>query len=114
MGRLDGKSAVISGGASGIGKAAADRFRAEGANGLVGDLTADEEEIVRCDVASDADIRRLAQAATQRLGSVDIVFANAGIAPHHDTTAMTEEQWHSVFDIDVKGVWLLCRAFMPG
>ena len=113
MGRLDGKNAVISGGASGIGKAAADRFRAEGANVLVGDINADDDEIVRCDVADDADIRRLAEAAQQRLGPVDIVFANAGIAPHHDTTAMTEEQWHKIFDIDVKGVWLLCRAFLP-
>ena len=54
------------------------------------------------------------EAAQQRLGPVDIVFANAGIAPHHDTTAMTEEQWQRMFDIDVKGVWLLCRAFLPG
>ena len=114
MGRLDGKTAVISGGASGIGKAAADRFRAEGANVLAGDVNADDDEIIRCDVANDDDIRRFALAAQQRLGPVDIVFANAGIAPHHDTTAMTEEQWQRIFDIDVKGVWLLCRAFLPG
>jgi NAD(P)-dependent dehydrogenase (short-subunit alcohol dehydrogenase family) len=112
--RLPDKSAVITGGASGIGRAAAQRFRAEGAAVVVADLEPGaERDFIRCDVTSAEDVNRLADQALERFGRVDIVFANAGFAAHHDSTTMSEEQWERVFEVDVKGVWLVCRAFLP-
>lgn len=116
MARLAHKTAVITGGASGIGRAAAERFRAEGAAVIVADLEQGErsEEFFRCDVTVAADVQRLADHAVVRLGGVDILFANAGIASHHDSTSMTEDDWERVFAVDVKGLWLVSRAFLPG
>ncbi len=116
MARLANKTAVITGGASGIGLAAAERFRAEGATVIVADVRAEEdgEELVRCDVTIAAEVERLAAHALQRLGHVDILFANAGVLSHRDSTTMTEEDWERVFAVDVKGLWLVCRAFLPG
>jgi NAD(P)-dependent dehydrogenase (short-subunit alcohol dehydrogenase family) len=105
---------VITGGASGIGRAAAQRFRAEGAAVVVADLEpGTERDFIRCDVTSAEDVNQLADQALERLGRVDIVFANAGFAAHHDSTTMSEEEWERVFEVDVKGVWLVCRAFLP-
>lgn len=115
MARLAGKTAVITGGASGIGRAAAERFRQEGATVIVADIEEEvgDHELVRCDVTVAEDVERLASRAIERLGHVDIVFANAGISSHADSTAMTERDWDRLFDIDVKGLWLVCRAFLP-
>ena len=115
MSRLAGRTAVITGGASGIGRAAAERFRAEGAKVLVADLNQGErsDEFVRCDVTRAEDVRMLAQRAREHLGGVDILFANAGISSHESSTAMSEDDWSRVFDVDVKGLWLCCRAFLP-
>ena len=115
MSRLAGRTAVITGGASGIGRAAAERFRAEGAKVLVADLNQGErsDEFVRCDVTRAEDVRMLAQRAREHLGGVDILFANAGISAHESSTAMSEDDWSRVFDVDVKGLWLCCRAFLP-
>jgi NAD(P)-dependent dehydrogenase (short-subunit alcohol dehydrogenase family) len=117
MGRLAGKTAVITGGASGIGRAAAERFRDEGAAVLIADLRPGElsrgEEFVRCDVTVAADVGRLAERVRERLGHVDVLFANAGIATHAGGTEMSEREWQRVFDVDVKGVWLACRALLP-
>jgi NAD(P)-dependent dehydrogenase (short-subunit alcohol dehydrogenase family) len=89
MGRLADKTAVITGGASGIGRAAAERFRAEG-------------------------VERLADRARERFDRVDILFANAGIGVYRASTTMSEDDWDRTFDVDVKGLWLMCRAFLPG
>jgi len=115
MNRLASRTAVITGGASGIGRAAAERFRAEGAKVLVADLNPGErsDEFVRCDVTRAEDVRMLAQRAREHLGGVDILFANAGISSHESSTAMSEDDWSRVFDVDVKGLWLCCRAFLP-
>ncbi len=115
MARLTGKTAVVTGGASGIGRAAAERFRLEGADVIVADIRDEEggEGIVRCDVTSAAEVQRLAEHALERMGHVDILFANAGLLSHGDAIAMTEADWDRVFEVDVKGLWLICRAFLP-
>jgi NAD(P)-dependent dehydrogenase (short-subunit alcohol dehydrogenase family) len=109
------KTAVITGGASGIGRAAAQRFRAEGATVLVADVREAEgtEEIVRCDVTVAAEVERLASSAIERLGHVDVLFANAGLLRHGDSMTMSDSDWDRVFEVDVKGLWLVCRAFLP-
>jgi len=86
---LRGKIAVITGAASGIGRAAALRFKKEGAAGLVlADLSSEklkpvEKETgglaVQCDVAKEADVQRLVREAESRFGRVDVFFSNAGI-----------------------------------
>jgi NAD(P)-dependent dehydrogenase (short-subunit alcohol dehydrogenase family) len=107
--RLAGKSAVITGGASGIGRAAAERFRTEGAAVIVADLRPGErqEEFFPCDVAVAGDVARLAAHALERFGHVDILFANAGVAAHDASTTMAEAAWERVFAVDVKGLWLV-------
>jgi NAD(P)-dependent dehydrogenase (short-subunit alcohol dehydrogenase family) len=109
---LADKTAVITGGASGIGRAAAQRFRAEGATVIVSDVR-DEEGVIRCDVTVADDVQRLASYAIERLGHVDILFANAGVLTRGDSTTMAEADWERVFEVDVKGLWLVCRAFLP-
>jgi NAD(P)-dependent dehydrogenase (short-subunit alcohol dehydrogenase family) len=111
--RLAGKTAVITGGASGIGRATAQRFRDEGATVIVADVRGEQDEFVFCDVTLAGDVERLAQHALEQFGHTDIVFANAGIATHGVGATMSESDWQRVFDVDVKGVWLVCRAFLP-
>jgi NAD(P)-dependent dehydrogenase (short-subunit alcohol dehydrogenase family) len=111
--RLAGKTAVITGGASGIGRATAQRFRDEGAAVIVADVRGEQDEFVPCDVTLAGDVERLAQLACEQFGHTDIVFANAGIATHGVGATMSESDWQRVFDVDVKGVWLVCRAFLP-
>ncbi len=106
---------MITGGASGIGRAAAERFRAEGAEVVVADLQPGEreEEFLACDVTAEGEVRRLADHVLERFGRVDVLFANAGIAAHDAATEMTEAEWERVFAVDVKGLWLVCRALLP-
>jgi meso-butanediol dehydrogenase / (S,S)-butanediol dehydrogenase / diacetyl reductase len=113
--RLQGKTALITGGASGIGRAAAERFRAEGAQVVVADLQPGQrqEEFFACDVTVAAEVAQLAGHVLERFGRLDILFANAGIAAHDASTTMAEADWERVFAVDVKGLWLVCRALLP-
>lgn len=122
-GRLAGKVAVITGGASGIGQAAALTFLREGASVVIGDLNeasmAQTQSLVaasgaaqrfaslRVDVASEADNVAMIALAVQRFGGVDCMFNNAGVGgafgPIGETTV---EEWDFTFDVLVRGVFL--------
>src|SRR3954470_10369892 len=100
VGRLDGKVAVITGAASGIGRASARRFAAEGAHVVVADLdkdggTALAEEIdglfVRADVTDADDVQAMYAAAVDRFGGLDVCFNNAGISPPDDDSILETE-----------------------
>ena len=126
MERLDGKVAVITGGAGGIGRAAAKLFAAEGASVLVVDideagLAAAVEDsasnrVSYCvaDVTQAADNERMFATAAERYGGVDILLANAGIegsvAPIVD---MAEADFDRVMAVNVKGVWLGLKYGIP-
>lgn len=118
--RLGNKVAVITGAASGIGRAAAQRFVAEGARVVAGDVDeaglgslADElgEAVapVRCDVTDEAQVEHLAQTAVERFGRLDIAFANAGVGSIQPVVDVDLEQWQRVLDINLTGPLLTIK-----
>jgi NAD(P)-dependent dehydrogenase (short-subunit alcohol dehydrogenase family) len=119
-GRLTGKVAVITGGASGIGLATARRFVAEGARVVIGDrdegalasVTADlgnAASTVRADVTIEADVEQLVSAAVERHGRLDVAFANAGIGLPGRLVDLPVEQWQAVLDVCLTGAFLTVR-----
>ncbi len=128
MGRLDGKVAVITGAASGIGRASAIRFAGEGAAVLVTDLNAQggEETVAECkraggraafhrvDVTSEAEVKAAVDRAVSEFGKLDIIFNNAGLAGAigkiEETTA---ENWDRTFAILLRGVFFGMKYAVP-
>ncbi|MDA8264235.1 MAG: 3-oxoacyl-ACP reductase [Actinomycetota bacterium] len=121
MGRLDGKVAVITGAASGIGRASARRFAKEGASVVVVDLTDETgtslaDEIgglyVHADVTSPGDVEAMYDAAIDRFGGLDICFNNAGISPPEDDSILDTDIdiWRRVQEVNLTSVYLCCRA----
>lgn len=126
MRRLDGKTALISGGASGIGLATARLFLEEGAAVTIADidepaLTAASEALsalgrlhtVHGDVALMADGARMVAEAISSHGKLDILFCNAGIAARIPIDELTEEQWDRVLAVNLKGMFTLIKATLP-
>ncbi len=125
---LDGKTAVITGGGRGIGSAVARAFARAGATVLVASRTRAEIDAVAqelraaghrafahpCDVARPASIRALVRAATRRLGRVDVLVNNAGIAPSAPIKSITLEDWERVLSVNLTGTFLCTQAFLPG
>ena len=127
--QFEGKVAVITGGSSGIGRAAAIAFAVEGARVAFGSRrVAESEETIRLveekggeaifvqmDVSRSADVARLVQAAVARWQRLDFAFNNAGVSgtgfiPIPD---YTEETWDQVIDINLKGVFLSMKYEIP-
>lgn len=124
---LDGKTAMVTGGASGIGRAICLRLAEMGSRVAVLDIdeqrashTVDEiharggEAIaVKCDVRSSADCRRCVEAVIARWGKVDILCNCAGIAIRKDVVDLTEDESDRVLDITLKGIYLLSHEVIP-
>jgi len=128
MGKLDGKVAVITGAASGIGRATALLFAEEGAKVAVSDcvLTGGQETVsligktggeaifIETDVTRAADLQRMVDTAVDTYGRIDILFNNAGVSGGGNTTAgTTEEEWVRVLDINLKSVFLGSKCVLP-
>ncbi|MEM7250370.1 MAG: SDR family oxidoreductase [Pseudomonadota bacterium] len=121
--KLKDKVAVVTGGASGIGRALAERFTAEGAKGVVvadlqtGALEDVAESIggvaVACDVAKEADIQNLVAKAEEAYGQIDVFCSNAGISRGGGEEA-SDEEWQLNWDIHVMGHVYAARAVIPG
>jgi NAD(P)-dependent dehydrogenase (short-subunit alcohol dehydrogenase family) len=126
MGRVDGKSVVLTGGASGIGRASARMLAAEGAAVVIGDV--DEaaagvaEEIrgaggratfVPTDVRSWDDVQHLVGAAIEEHDRVDVIVNNVGVAIGGSAGDMAEDDWNRVLDINLTGVWRGMRLAIP-
>jgi NAD(P)-dependent dehydrogenase (short-subunit alcohol dehydrogenase family) len=126
MGRLSGKSAVVSGGASGIGKAIAQLFLEEGAkvviadiNGALLDKTVTELAAhgsvlgVIGDVRAMADAARIVQRAVDGHGGLDILVCNAGITSVMPIENLAEAEWDAVLTTNVKGMYTLVKQAVP-
>jgi NAD(P)-dependent dehydrogenase (short-subunit alcohol dehydrogenase family) len=128
MDGICGKTAIVTGGATGIGQASAKRFAREGANVVVADVNEEggqatvetierdggDAVFVRADVSEPADAERIVDAALDAFGSVDLAHNNAGIT---SGSAVTHEQsveaWDRTIAVDQRGVWLCMKAEIP-
>lgn len=124
MGKLEGKIGLVTGGTSGIGFAAARRFADEGAHVFItgrreSELRTAVEEIgrnvtgVQGDVSEVDDLDHLFAQIKREKGTLDVVFANAGIAKYARLGTITEEFYDSIFDINVKGVVFTVQKALP-
>jgi 3-oxoacyl-[acyl-carrier protein] reductase len=127
MTRLESKVALITGAASGIGRAAALLFAREGARVVVADVQDDLGEasvasikgaggaavFVHADVSRTEDAQAMIDTALQRFGRLDILFNNAGVGKHIPFEQLTEADWDRIVDINLRGVFLGCRYGVP-
>lgn len=115
---LTGQTAVVTGGAQGLGLAIAKRFIDEGARVVLGDVNLEATEAaaqelggaevataVRCDVTAAAEVEALVRAAVERFGGLDIMVNNAGITRDATLRKMTEDQFDQVIAVHLKGTW---------
>jgi NAD(P)-dependent dehydrogenase (short-subunit alcohol dehydrogenase family) len=124
MSALEGKVAVVTGGAKGIGESIARGLAAEGARIVIADLQGAEEAAasypdgvgLQVDVSSEADVERMAAETVERCGRIDVLVNNAGL---YASLAMRPfeqipvEEWRQVMDVNVLSMFLTCRAVVP-
>ena len=126
--RLADRVAIVTGAASGLGRAIAIRLAAEGAHVVVSDVRAEPREggeptetviaaagdsalRVEADVSRSADVDRLVTAAVERFGRLDVIVNNAAIAGEHSKPLLetTDEDWDAIMAVNLRGVFLCCR-----
>ena len=117
--RLENKVAVVTGAASGIGKAIGERFISEGAKVVFSDLNGDASLVaafgenaifVKCDVSKTAEVEALVSGAIAKFGKLDIMVNNAGIAGLGGIMDVTDESWDKTIGINLSGVMYGMRA----
>ena len=124
MKRLQDRVAVITGGASGIGYATAQRFAEEGAKVVIADLNLEigtkiATELgglfVQANVTSEEDVVRMYKVAFDTYGRIDIAFNNAGISPPDDDSILTTgiDAWRRVQEVNLTSVYLCCKYVLP-
>jgi NAD(P)-dependent dehydrogenase (short-subunit alcohol dehydrogenase family) len=124
MNRLEGRVAVITGAASGIGLATAKRMASEGARVVVADMNDEageaaakevEGRYIHADVTSPDDNNRMYAEAFEKFGRIDIAFHNAGISPPDDDSILNTglEAWRRVQEVNLTSVYLGCKAVIP-
>ena len=115
MAALDGRVAIVTGGAQGIGRAIADGLEREGAQVVVADLNPPPGG-VRTDVADEDDVAAMTDVALERHGQIDILVNNAGLyatLPMRPFTEIPLEEWRRVMDVNVASMFLTCRCVVP-
>ena len=124
--KLEGKSAIVTGGASGFGSGIVRRFVAEGARVVIADIDGDRAaelarelgdavRACRADVASAADVEAMAGLASESFGGIDILVNNAGVGhtpqPLED---LPEEDFDRIFEVNIKAIYRTARQVVPG
>jgi NAD(P)-dependent dehydrogenase (short-subunit alcohol dehydrogenase family) len=121
---LDGKVALVTGGAQGIGRAIADGLAAAGARIAIADLRGAEEAAasypggvgVAGDVSNEADVERLVGEVAERCSGIDILVNNAGLYASLEMRPFDQiplDEWRQVMDVNVASMFLMCRAIVP-
>ncbi|WP_170410867.1 SDR family oxidoreductase [Ruegeria arenilitoris] len=123
--RLEGKTAIVTGGASGFGAGIVQKFLSEGARVMIADINGDAAEVQAnqlgpnaiaqmVDVANAVSVQAMADMAMDRFGQLDILVNNAGVT-HLPTPLedVTEEEFDRVFNVNMKSVYLTARALVP-
>jgi NAD(P)-dependent dehydrogenase (short-subunit alcohol dehydrogenase family) len=124
VGQLDGKVAIVTGAAQGIGRAIAEGLAAAGARIVVADLTGAEDAAaafpdgvgLTVDVSNETDVQRLADETVEHCGSIDVLVNNAGLYASLEMRPFTEiplDEWRTVMDVNVASMFLTCRAVVP-
>jgi len=125
--RFDGKTAVVTGGASGIGKATAEGFMKEGAKVAIIDISRDSCEaasaematkgfhptFITGDVSRPDDVHRMVNESLKALGRIDVLFNNAGILVEGTIEQVSIEDWDRIMAINVRGVFLMSKEVVP-
>jgi NAD(P)-dependent dehydrogenase (short-subunit alcohol dehydrogenase family) len=124
--RFRDRGVVVTGGAQGIGKGIVEGFLQEGGRVAVVDLEEDratataqqlanlgDVSAIQCDVTSRADVERMIATSLERLGRVDVLVNNAGVASMGSCVDLTDDQWDLVMDVNVRGVFLCTQAVLP-
>jgi len=111
--RLQNKIAIVTGAASGIGKATAARFRAEGATVIAADVN-EGEGVVRADAGSEEDVRGLVERAVAEHGGLDVFYANAGVSGGLASIfEQSPEDWQEILRVNLIGPFLAIRHAAP-
>ncbi len=127
MGKLDGKVALITGAATGSGRAMAILFAQEGAKVIVADNNVKEGEatvrsiveaggdaiFVKTDVSEEASVKHMVEVALHTYGRIDVLCNNAGVGLMRYVPDMTEEEWDWLININLKGAFLACKYVIP-
>jgi 3-oxoacyl-[acyl-carrier protein] reductase len=128
MGRLEGKVAVVTGGARGIGRGIVEAFAAEGADVAVADVLQEGEAApllqvverlgrrglyVRTDVSREGEVRGMVGEVIEALGSIDVLVNNAGVLSQSPLEQMPVKEWDRVLGINLRGTFLCCRFALP-
>lgn len=124
--RFQGKSVIVTGGASGIGEATVQLFSAEGASVVIADVSPKGEEIaqqvnqnggsaifIQTDVSKANQAERLIQEAVNQYGRLDILHNNAGVLVVGDVTTISETDWDRSINVNLKGVYLVSKYAIP-
>jgi NAD(P)-dependent dehydrogenase (short-subunit alcohol dehydrogenase family) len=126
-GRLENKVAFITGAGRGIGSAIAQKMASEGATVVLVDIDLDSAQsnaetllsqncqamAMRTDITQESDVQDAVARVIERFGRIDILVNNAGKNFYYDATLMTETDWDSAMNVDVKGAWLCCKHILP-
>ena len=119
MGKLDGRIAIVTGGAQGIGRAIVDKLAEEGASVVVADIDADKGEAaakrvsgtaIRTDISDPAQVTALVDAVVERHGRLDVLVNNAAIVPFTPWDEIDFEEWRRILRVNLDGTFLMCRA----
>jgi len=112
MNRLEGKVAVITGAAGGMGRVACRRFVEEGASVIGVDVEA-ADGVLHCDVTSSADVAALADEVREQHGGLDVLVNNAGVILGKPLVDTTDEEWARVLDVNLRGAFVTMRELVP-